>query len=121
MADRRRTPTPPGLFRNFWKTNLYYFGLNGNVTGGSYHVPFFVYPVLALGIYNHKFGYPKKEHGMSLQVTGGQRQKVNKYATEQLHFRSLFCRPGLRRRALSAQETWGLKKTLRDLEAQQKL
>ena len=27
---------------------------------GSYHVPFFGYPILVLGIYNHKFGYPKK-------------------------------------------------------------
>ena len=35
---------------------------------GSYHVPFFGYPILVLGIYNHKFGYPKNQHGMSLQV-----------------------------------------------------
>ena len=26
----------------------------------SYHVPFFGYPFLAIGIYNHKVGYPKK-------------------------------------------------------------
>ena len=30
------------------------------VSVGSYHVPFLGYPILALGIYNHKFGYPKK-------------------------------------------------------------
>ena len=48
------------------------FGLNGNVQEpqkppkntkapvGSYNVPFFVYPILVLGIYNHKFGHPKK-------------------------------------------------------------
>ena len=29
---------------------------------------FFGYPILVLGIYNHKLGYPKKEHGMGLQV-----------------------------------------------------
>ena len=27
---------------------------------GPYHVPFFGYPILILGIYNHYFGYPKK-------------------------------------------------------------
>ena len=29
---------------------------------GSYHVPVFGYPIWVLGIYNHKFGYPKNRN-----------------------------------------------------------
>ena len=37
-----------------------YLRKNGSVPVDSYHVPFFGYPILVLGLYNHKVGYPKK-------------------------------------------------------------
>ena len=40
---------------SFWARGVWL-----GVPVGSYHVPFYVYPILLLGIYNHKFGNLKK-------------------------------------------------------------